>query len=143
MYAPVPSGTGGRKTGKNGISESEVLAEKRRVLRTGWKTQGVRSAENDRLEKPKRECPRCMERDRMGKACTGGLPNLELTGAGLVSTFGGSERCRPGFAGGRAGGDRLGGMGFADRRFRDRHKHLDHHNPEDGSPDYRSSQHFW
>src|SRR3990170_1246855 len=80
MYAPVPSRTGGRKTGKSGVSESGVLAERRRVLRTEWRTQGVRSAEYDRFEKASWELSRCMGPDRTGKAHTGDLPNLELTG---------------------------------------------------------------
>lgn len=67
-----------------------------------------------------------------------------LTGrrARIVSTFGESEEYRLRFAGGRAGGDCLGGTGFTDRSLRDGHKHLDHQNPEDGSPDYRSSGHL-
>ena len=67
-----------------------------------------------------------------------------LTGrrARIVSTFGESEGYRLRFAGGRAGGHGLGGTGLTDHSFRDGHKHLDHQNPEDGSPDYRSSGHL-
>ena len=97
MYAPVPSGTGGRKTGKSGVSESGVLAERRRVLRTEWRTQGVRSAEYDRFEKARREFPQCMGPDRTGKVYTGDLPNLELPGDRTCFDFRGKRTMSPRF----------------------------------------------
>jgi len=50
---------------------------------------------------------------------------LSWRGTGIVPAFGESERCRRRFVWGRAGGDRLGGTGFADRSFRDGHKQLE------------------
>lgn len=142
MYAPVPSGTGGRKRERAGSANRRSQQGEGMCLIKSGKLGGcdamngiVSKNRNRSVHDARGETGWAKRTDVISRILTCG-------GAGLVSRFRGSKRCRPRFAGGRAGSDRLGGMGFADRSFRDGHKYLDHQNPEDGSPENRSSEHF-